>query len=121
MGWRAQECGKSEGPSVMGGIGIEGRPCLPDSIPYESGQTSTWSFITREFAEPAKKGNANEGSICLCTLPQNSGLERDRLANSPPECAPAASAYREGSATKKIWHGSEIICLTFTNLCVHAE
>jgi len=40
----------------MGGIGIEGRPRLPDSIPRESGQTSTRSFITREVAESAKKG-----------------------------------------------------------------
>jgi RNA-directed DNA polymerase len=35
---------------------LKGNDGLPDSIPRESGQTSMRSFITREVAEPAKKG-----------------------------------------------------------------
>jgi hypothetical protein len=43
---RAEEDGESEGQPVMGWIGIEGNINI---IPRESGQTSIWSFITREL------------------------------------------------------------------------
>jgi RNA-directed DNA polymerase len=46
---RVQECGKSEWRSVIERIGIASAGNI---IPRESGQTSAWSFITREFDKP---------------------------------------------------------------------
>src|SRR5512142_633403 len=47
-----QERGKSEGPSVMEGIGVEQTRNI---TPRESGQTSTRSPLTREQGKPIKE------------------------------------------------------------------
>ena len=49
MGVWEEEDGKSEGHSVMEWIGVEPHGNI---TPRASGQTSIWSFITREFGQP---------------------------------------------------------------------
>ncbi len=49
---RAEEDGESEGQPVMGWIGIERNINI---IPRKSGQTSIWSFITRELEKLTKE------------------------------------------------------------------
>lgn len=53
MGVRVKDGGESESWPVMGRIGIEPQG---DIILRESGQTSAWSFLTRELVEPSKEG-----------------------------------------------------------------
>ena len=52
-GLRVWEGGGSEGLSVMEGIEV--------IASRESGQTSTWSLVTRKFGEPLSRGKANDG------------------------------------------------------------
>ena len=49
---RAEEDGRSEGPSVMEGIGVAPTGNI---TPRESALTSVWSCITREFGQPPKE------------------------------------------------------------------
>jgi RNA-directed DNA polymerase len=52
MGWRVQDGGKSERCSVMEQIGVAP---YGNITPRESGQTSTWSLITRELDQSTKE------------------------------------------------------------------
>ena len=51
MGRRVEEEGGSEGRPVMGRIGVEPAGNI---TPRESGQTSVWSFLTRELGKPTQ-------------------------------------------------------------------
>ena len=51
---RVKECGESECRSVIERIGVEPQG---DITLRESGQTSTWSFSTRELVQPSTRGN----------------------------------------------------------------
>ncbi len=59
-GLRVWEGGGSECLSVMAGIGVE---LTSDITPRESGQTFTWSLVTRKFGEPLSRGKANDGGL----------------------------------------------------------
>lgn len=54
MGRRVQDEGESEGPPVMGGIGVAP---TGNSTPHESGPTSLGSLRTREFDHPAQEAS----------------------------------------------------------------
>ena len=62
----------------------------------ESGQTSIWSFFTREFIELLKGENANERET-VCISRHCNVLGRNRLAKSTGVCQKAANAYRKVS------------------------
>jgi RNA-directed DNA polymerase len=66
MGLRAREGGGSECLSVMGGIGIAPQGNI---IPRESGQTSAWSLITREFGKSLQAGRQMTAVITLAGAP----------------------------------------------------
>jgi hypothetical protein len=50
---RVKDRGESECQSVMGWIGVAPQGNI---TPGESGQTSTWCFLTQQRDEPLKKG-----------------------------------------------------------------
>jgi len=60
MGLRAWEGGESECLSVMEGIGVEP---TGDITPRESGQTSTWSLVTRKPGKLPSRGKADDGGL----------------------------------------------------------
>ncbi len=65
-----QERGKSEGSSVMEGIGVEQTRKI---TPRESGQTSTRSPLTREQGKPIKEAIADDGPTDWCSFPRHRG------------------------------------------------
>ena len=67
----------------------------------ESGQTSIWSFFTREFIELLKGENANERET-VCISRHCNVLGRNRLAKSTGVCQKAANAYRKGSKGRSL-------------------
>jgi hypothetical protein len=54
MGLRVEEEGASEGRAVMARIGVAPSG---NSTLRESGQTSLWSFLTRELDQPIKEAS----------------------------------------------------------------
>jgi hypothetical protein len=63
-GWRAEETGESQCRSVTEQIGMAA------SSRRANGLTSSWSFVTREQAEPSQEEIANERINCVCILRQ---------------------------------------------------
>ena len=75
MGLRVREGGRSECFPVMGRIEVESR-CFDreqeqtDNIASRaSGQTSTWSLVTREFGEPLQQGRQMTAVATLAGAP----------------------------------------------------
>ena len=69
-------------------------------IRRESGQTSVWSFLTREFDNRLRRESRWRQSLdnLLVRSPRQRRMARHRLAESLRERASAPSAYREGNA-----------------------
>ena len=76
---RVEECGKSEGPTVMAGTRIErgDTPLASNIIRRESGQTSARSFMAREHGKPS-----NGGEQMTADIPTASAIRTD--AGAPP-------------------------------------
>ena len=98
-----QERGKSEGPSVMEGIGVEQTRKI---TPRESGQTSTRSPLTREQDKPIKEakqmmveqtGAASHDIVA--------GWHEHSLASRSPQRASAPGAYCEGNKGRQMGQG----------------
>ena len=104
MGQRVQEEGASEGRAVMARIGVEPHGNI---TPRASGQTSLWSFGTREQGKPTQEAKQmthrpsrprhEGGDQLLVRPPAMRGLAPDRLVPGPPHRASAPGAYRAGN------------------------
>jgi hypothetical protein len=57
MGLRVADGGESEGRPVIGRIEVK---LTSDITSRESGQTSTWSFLTRESDQPIQEAKADD-------------------------------------------------------------
>ncbi len=101
MGLRVWEGGESECLPVMGRIEVESRCFDREQEPTDniasraSGQTSTWSLITREFGEPLQQGRQMTAVATLAGAPCYE-VEPDQLEEGQPRRKAAPSAYREG-------------------------
>ena len=75
MGLRVREGGGSECLPVIGRIGVDPRGSDREQEPTgniasrASGQTSTWSLITREFGEPLQQGRQMTAVATLAGAP----------------------------------------------------
>ena len=72
--------------------------------PRESGQTSIWSFFTREFSELLKEEIANERET-VCISRPGAELGKHRLEQGQRLCQKAVNAYRKGSKGRSLQQG----------------
>jgi hypothetical protein len=98
-----QERGKSEGPSVREGIGVE-QTC--NITPRQSGQTSTRSPLTREQGQPIKQ--AKQMTVTQTGAASHDivvGWHEHSLASRSPQRASAPGTYCEGNEGRQMGQG----------------
>ena len=107
MGWRVEEGGKSEGRPVMERIGVESTGNI---TPRESGQTSIWSLITREFEKPTKEAKQMTADNNVLVQPPTMTVDWHAIdwQKANRERASAASAYREGNTGRQMGQGESL-------------